>query len=456
MLLSLLAFMVQGAWATSVAQAVLFSDNTMHFLYGEPLTTSPYSDKTISKVWNIPYDGAGWRYFIKTDESEFAVKSVTTVVFEASFASYSPTDCGYWFMNFNALTTIQNIQNLRTEKVTSMYDMFANCSLLPSLDLTYFDTSNVKDMRSMFANCPALTTITVSSGWTIANVEYSTGMFSGCTNLNKGVSGRTTYNENYTDKAYAHIDGGTNNPGYLTHTSADIVMLSNDVDNASVLTTYNDQTKTVRLSGRTLYKDGYWNTICLPFDLTIKGSVLDGATVKELDTSNTKLSGSELTLKFTKVTSITAGKPYIIKWDSGTNLVNPEFSGVTISNTAAQTITSTDSKVNFVGSYAPFDITDENIDDILYIGSANKIGYAKSERKLKTCRAHFSVPTTEEGARAVSIINFEDGDQPSAIQLIQAEDVNNGDWYTLEGRRLSSRPTTKGIYIHQGKKEVIK
>ncbi len=455
MLLSLLAFMVQGAWATSVAQAVLLNDKTMHFLYGDQLTEGgTYNTKTITEVWNIPYEVTpGWY-------NNDAVKSVTTVTFDDSFASYCPTDCGYWFLNFNALKTIENIQNLHTEKVASMYDMFANCWELTTLDLTYFDTSNVTDMRSMFANCPKLTTITVSSGWTTDNVDYSADMFNGCTNL-KGGNG-TEYSAEHINKDYAHVDGGTGNPGYLTLTTADIVMLTNNADNAAVLTTYGGKTKTVMLSGRTLYKDGYWNTICLPFavsaaQIATSTNPLYGATIKELSASGTTLSSTTLTLTlaFTDVDAITAGKPYIIKWDSGTNLVNPTFSGVTISNTAAQTITSTDNNVNFVGSYAPFDITSDNIDNILYIGSANKIGYAMSERKLKTCRAHFSVPTTA-GARAVSIINFDDGEQPSAIQLVQSEDVNNGDWYTLEGRRLTSRPTAKGIYIHQGKKEVIK
>jgi hypothetical protein len=39
-------------------------------------------------------------------------------------------------------------------------------------------------------------------------------MFFGCTNL-KGGAG-TTYDENYVDATYAHIDGGVDNPGYLT------------------------------------------------------------------------------------------------------------------------------------------------------------------------------------------------------------------------------------------------
>ena len=38
-------------------------------------------------------------------------------------------------------------------------------------------------------------------------------MFKGCTSL-KGGQG-TTYNANHVDKTYAHIDGGSSNPGYF-------------------------------------------------------------------------------------------------------------------------------------------------------------------------------------------------------------------------------------------------
>ena len=31
-----------------------------------------------------------------------------------------------------------------------------------------------------------------------------------------------------------------------------------------------------------------------------------------------------------------------------------------------------------------------------------------------------------------------------------------GVWYTLDGRRLSDKPAQKGIYVHQGRKEVVR
>jgi hypothetical protein len=35
--------------------------------------------------------------------------------------------------------------------------------------------------------------------------------------------------------------------------------------------------------------------------------------------------------------------------------------------------------------------------------------------------------------------------------------VNGSDaWYTLDGRRLDGQPTAKGLYIHGGKKVIVK
>ena len=53
----------------------------------------------------------------------------------------------------------------------------------------------------------------------------SGGMFYRCTALKGGMG--TTYDEDHTDVEYAHIDGGTANPGYLTSKSA---VLLGDVD----------------------------------------------------------------------------------------------------------------------------------------------------------------------------------------------------------------------------------
>ena len=70
----------------------------------------------------------------------------------------------------------------------------------------------------MFEGCTNLRTIYVGSGWSTAIVTYTDDMFLDCTSLVGGQG--TAYDANHVDAAYAHIDGGTNNPGYFTDKNA--------------------------------------------------------------------------------------------------------------------------------------------------------------------------------------------------------------------------------------------
>ncbi len=140
--------------------------------------------------------------------------SVTKVVFDPSFAGARPTSTYDWFYEMWNLESITGMSYLNTSEVTNMGYMFPSCSKLTSLDLSSFNTSKVTDMRYMFYGCRNLRTIYVGSGWSTAAVTGSANMFYNCTSLVGGQG--TTYDDNHIDKAYAHIDGGTSNPGYFT------------------------------------------------------------------------------------------------------------------------------------------------------------------------------------------------------------------------------------------------
>ncbi|MBO5579187.1 MAG: hypothetical protein J5952_02025 [Prevotella sp.] len=58
------------------------------------------------------------------------------------------------------------------------------------------------------------------------------------------------------------------------------------------------------------------------------------------------------------------------------------------------------------------------------------------------------------GARMLGI-EWSDG-STTGISGINADNTEDGDWYDLNGRKLQSTPTTKGIYIKNGKKQVVK
>ncbi len=137
------------------------------------------------------------------------------------------------------------------------------------------------------------------------------------------------------------------------------VILQDGADNTAVLTTYDGVTADVTLEGRTLWKDGCWNTLCLPFSLSsLDGTPLEGATVKTLETSS--LADGTLTLNFSpeadNLTHIEAGVPYIVKWTSGNSITDPTFENVTISNTSRPVTTD---EVSFAGLYSPLTVGEE-------------------------------------------------------------------------------------------------
>ena len=44
----------------------------------------------------------------------------------------------------------------------------------------------------------------------------------------------------------------------------------------------------------------------------------------------------------------------------------------------------------------------------------------------------------------------------SGIQGVRTESERSDDWYSIDGRKLTGKPTTRGIYINNGKKMIIK
>jgi surface protein len=131
----------------------------------------------------------------------------------SSFDTHNVQNMGGMFSGCEALTHI-NIDNFETGNVTSMKQMFSWCKSLTSLDLRKFNTSNVTDMYMMFYACSNLTGICVSDKWSTAKVTSGNDMFKFCDRLVGGKGSKPDYD--HSDYAYAHIDGGTDNPGYFT------------------------------------------------------------------------------------------------------------------------------------------------------------------------------------------------------------------------------------------------
>ena len=380
----------------------------------------------------------------------------------------SVTNMTNMFYNCTGLRSL-DLSGWNTASVTDMSSMFKNCKSLTSLDLTDWNTGSVTNMSSMFYGCKNLVTIFVGTGWSTTKVTEDSDMFKSC-NCLVGGNG-TIYKQQHIDKEYARIDSDVRH-GYFTNGDKSQITLFDNSSNQTVISRKNGKScDAVTLQGRTLTKDGNWNTLCLPFSLSaeqIAASPLADATIKTLDNSasGTSLNNGTLTLKFTEATAITAGVPYIIKWakadgyddaDPETrDIKDPVFTDVTISSTTPTEVTSTDGKVTFVGQYSPFSITDENKNEIILMTTGNKLGYSKNARTLKTFRCHFYVPANggQQQARSFNV-DFGEVTEIGAT-LNDKEKMINDKWYSLDGRQLDGKPTAKGIYVNKGHKVVIK
>ncbi len=178
--------------------------------------------------------------------------------------------------------------------------------LLPALSLTE------GCYNSMFAECNKLNHIEM--------MATNIGAEDCLDNWVNGVATTGTFVKNSDAKwDVTGINGVPNGWTVLT----DAISLTDNADNSEVISQNQGRVRKVLLSGRTLYRDGYWNTICLPFDVTdgntedevtFSGTPLAGADVRTLESSS--FADGTLTLNFSQdpLTAIEAGKPYIVKW----------------------------------------------------------------------------------------------------------------------------------------------
>ena len=400
------------------------------------------------------------------------------------------TDTGFMAGLFGHVGTAGCIKDLTVSSLT------VQISNLGGYSATCFVGAIAGQNQGTIVGC-ANKGVTVYGNQNNANVGgivgKNMGSIENCYNLGRVYTGSTyTYNnlggivgENTSDGKVSHcfvraevsseVAGSSwsgaicgNNPGAVTgcfymngkQSEASLVLV-NATSNDATLSTANGETyQKVLLADRTIYSDGAWNTLCLPFSIpaTQNGrSPIAGATVKELDsaTSGFNASTGVLTINFTDVTSIEAGKPYIVKWDEAItdNLSNPLFLGVTINNQPT-TVTTSDGTVDFKGIFSPLDITEAN-PTLLYLGDKNLLYYPDAAMTIGYCRAYFQLKTTTAAKIRRFELQFEPENVTSITLPISDPSTAPTPWYDLSGRRLDGTPSAKGIYINNGKIFII-
>lgn len=199
---------------------------------------------------------------------------------------------------------------------------------------------------------------------------------------------------------------------------------------------------------RTFYKDGGWNTLCLPF--AVNATDFEGAEVREVDVTQS----SENTIVFKEATTIEAGKPYLIKWAKTPNevcdFVNT-FEGVTLVATA--TPVKVNDAITFTGFYNKA-TADKLGASVAAIGAGNKL-FKVTSGEMKGFRAAFVLnPATPAAGIKVVIDGTTTGIEDLVVDGVKA----NGRVYNLNGQYVgnSLNGLQPGLYIQNGKKIVVK
>ena len=202
---------------------------------------------------------------------------------------------------------------------------------------------------------------------------------------------------------------------------------------------------------RTFYKDGEWNTLCLPFAVADAKTAFEGAELREVDTKNSN--GN--TIVFKEATAIEAGKPYLIKWaNTSTEAVDFEkkFEGVTLV-AAATPVEVNNGGISFNGFYKMTEARELGA-SVAAIGAGNKL-FKVTEGKMKGFRAAFVLSSGAEATKYNVVI---DGTATGIEDLVIDGVKANWRVYNLNGQYVgnSLNGLQPGLYIQNGKKIVVK
>jgi hypothetical protein len=234
--------------------------------------------------------------------------------------------------------------------------------------------------------------------------------------------------------------------------------------NTTVLADWNGYEADITLK-RTLTRD-MWNTLAVPFNVSSQmlGYLTStyGMSVKQLASTSLENDGKTLMLNFTDATEMVAGTPYLVKVST-----DYDFSARALPNTEVS------QELNPVRTdYADFIPTlgktlvtgpegdKDNEDAVLFLAAGNTLKNPtvvndpeQQSSYLKGFRAYFQL---KDASNARSITLNIDGESTGITTTDFTDSTDKaGAVYDLQGRKVDNA-ATKGVYIQNGRKVVVK
>ena len=154
-------------------------------------------------------------------------------------------------------------------------------------------------------------------------------------------------------------------------------------------------------------------------------------------------------LLLTQVNEVPAGTGLYVKGTAGTYYIPVKETMMFFSNL-------------LVGVTEPTQVspTEGNMTNFILANGVHGLGFYTLSKTgpIAAGKAYLSLPTRSVPAAANYVaLEFED-EETTGIgeEVIVNSEESADEWYTLDGRKLDKKPTQKGVYIMNGKKQVVK
>lgn len=315
-----------------------------------------------------------------------------------------------------------------------------------SKTVTTFTNNDLRNYKA------AILTINAAKGYLITKITMAGNYFLRLSlNDNNGTWNKDSENGEWTgsSSSVSFTNLGSDSGNAVSYYTINIeyvakpVTLDESQDNAETISGNADKTVNVNLT-RTLKAD-VWNTFCVPFDVTVAGSPLKGATIKQIASVTVKDDGAVINFEDAPAT-LEAGKAYLVR--TAKAIVNPTFNGVTVKN-VNPTNCSGSEKYQLIGIYSPLNIDASLYGKVFGINNQDKLAKVKENTSIKGMRAYFLLANSAATAK----LNF--GGELTGIDAVDnGEAVMTGKVYNLNGQYVgnSLEGLKKGVYVVNGKK----
>lgn len=364
-----------------------------------------------------------------------------------SFDTRNVVDIQNMFKDCTSLKTLDLsnfVVNVGEGKIGVCYNMFVNCTSLETLymgsfrvgysdcmrlfngltslktlDLSNFDTSDVDDMRFMFQDCSKLVSVYVGPGWKVRSFVWAVDMFTGCTSI-VGQDG-SVYDANCAnDYKKAHYGPG----GYLKFKGE---QLPTDVSPIGA-----EKTVAFPTDGslaNTTVDDVYYNLT--GYDNGYDAN--EGCIV--INESTTMTTGSDGGVRFSEF----IGLKFMVNGKGVVDLDCQTYGRkrlyVMVGEGTEPKVYTEDPRGIVEVSY---DVTEPTN---IYVYAMDEAAASRMVEAKSDCVKLWSL-TVKPGA--------------TAIAPVTAAEQAAGEYYTLDGRKLTGRPATAGVYVTGGRKVVVK